>query len=169
MATGSLRVEGCRAVTKALRFLATDPRHPGLQTHEFTSLRGPAGQKVLSPSASWRPTRTLTRPAAWWGTVVISLDLPWNHSERQSPGAPELPPPMSGRQFVEVRALKRRSAGAILVAAAPRSGYIRALPRARSASLSAYPDRRQTARSDADRRVRAIQLYLPYFNKPSHY
>ena len=40
-----------RAVAKALRFLATDPRHPGLRTHEFTSLRGPAGQKVFEAYA----------------------------------------------------------------------------------------------------------------------
>ena len=40
-----------RAVAKALRLLATDPRHPSLQTHEFTSLRGPAGQKVFEAYA----------------------------------------------------------------------------------------------------------------------
>jgi len=33
-----------KAVKKALHFLSQDPRHPGLQTHEFTSLKGPKGE-----------------------------------------------------------------------------------------------------------------------------
>jgi len=35
-----------KAVVKALRFLAENPRHPGLNTHEYESLTGPAGVKV---------------------------------------------------------------------------------------------------------------------------
>lgn len=35
-----------KAVIKALRFLASNPKHPGLHTHEFTSLLGPRGEKV---------------------------------------------------------------------------------------------------------------------------
>jgi hypothetical protein len=34
-------------VRKTLRFLSDDPRHPGLRTHEFTSLKGPQGEKVF--------------------------------------------------------------------------------------------------------------------------
>ncbi len=30
-----------KAVTKALRYLAQNPKHPSLQTHKFTSLKGP--------------------------------------------------------------------------------------------------------------------------------
>lgn len=36
-----------KAVVKAIRFLAADPRHPSLQTHEFTSLKGPGSEKVF--------------------------------------------------------------------------------------------------------------------------
>jgi hypothetical protein len=36
-----------RAVKKALQFLSQNPRHPGLQTHEFTSLKGPKGEKIF--------------------------------------------------------------------------------------------------------------------------
>jgi hypothetical protein len=35
-----------KAVVKALRLLASNPRHPGLHTHEYTSLKGPDGAKV---------------------------------------------------------------------------------------------------------------------------
>ena len=34
-------------VRKALGYLEIDPHHPGLQTHEFTSLRGANGEKVF--------------------------------------------------------------------------------------------------------------------------
>lgn len=39
------------AVAKSIRFLAADPRHPGLQTHEYTSLKGPGGEKVFEAYA----------------------------------------------------------------------------------------------------------------------
>ena len=40
-----------KAVKKALHFLSQDPRHPGLQTHEFTSLKGPKGETVFEAYA----------------------------------------------------------------------------------------------------------------------
>ena len=40
-----------KAVVKALKFLAANPRHPGLNTHEFTSLQGPNGEKVFEAYA----------------------------------------------------------------------------------------------------------------------
>jgi hypothetical protein len=40
-----------KAVKKALLFLSNNPRHPGLQTHEFTSLKGPKGEKVFEAYA----------------------------------------------------------------------------------------------------------------------
>ena len=40
-----------RAVRKTLRFLSENPRHPGLQTHEFTSFKGPQGEKVFEACA----------------------------------------------------------------------------------------------------------------------
>ena len=39
------------AVSKALGFLAKNPRHPGLQTHKFTSLAGPKGEEVFEAYA----------------------------------------------------------------------------------------------------------------------
>ena len=41
-----------KAVKKALLLLANSPRHPGLRTHEFTSLKGPKGEKVCSSVTS---------------------------------------------------------------------------------------------------------------------
>lgn len=40
-----------KAVSKALKFLAQDPRHPGLQTHRYFSLSGPDGEKVFEAYA----------------------------------------------------------------------------------------------------------------------
>lgn len=40
-----------KAETKALRMLAEDPRHPGLQTHAYASIRGPGGAKVWEACA----------------------------------------------------------------------------------------------------------------------
>lgn len=40
-----------KAVKKTLKFLAKDPRHNSLQTHEFTSLKGPKGEKVFEAYA----------------------------------------------------------------------------------------------------------------------
>jgi len=38
-------------VRKALGYLEIDPRHPGLRTHEFTSLAGVDGEKVFEAYA----------------------------------------------------------------------------------------------------------------------
>ena len=40
-----------KAVKKALLFLSQNPRHPGLKAHEFTSLKGPNGEKVFEAYA----------------------------------------------------------------------------------------------------------------------
>ena len=40
-----------KAVKKTLQYLSTNPRHPSLQTHEFTSLKGPKGEKVFEAYA----------------------------------------------------------------------------------------------------------------------
>lgn len=40
-----------KAVKKSLQFLSVNPRHSGLQTHEFTSLKGPKGEKVFEAYA----------------------------------------------------------------------------------------------------------------------
>ena len=40
-----------KAVKKTINYLAADPRHPSLQTHEFTSLKGPNGERVFEAYA----------------------------------------------------------------------------------------------------------------------
>ena len=40
-----------KAVSKALKYLSENPRHPGLNTHEFTSLKGPNKEKVYEAYA----------------------------------------------------------------------------------------------------------------------
>ncbi len=40
-----------KAVSKTLNFLQENPRHPSLQTHEFSSLKGPEGEKVFGAYA----------------------------------------------------------------------------------------------------------------------
>jgi hypothetical protein len=40
-----------KAVKKAVKLLAKNPRHPSLQTHPFTSIRGPNGEKIFEAYA----------------------------------------------------------------------------------------------------------------------
>jgi hypothetical protein len=40
-----------KAVRKTLGFMETNLRHPSLNTHEFTSLKGPKGEKVFEAYA----------------------------------------------------------------------------------------------------------------------
>jgi len=40
-----------KAVAKSIRFLSSNPKHKSLQTHEFTSLSGPKGEKVFEAYA----------------------------------------------------------------------------------------------------------------------
>jgi hypothetical protein len=40
-----------KAVKKTIEFLAMNPRHPSLQTHEYISLEGPSGEKVFEAYA----------------------------------------------------------------------------------------------------------------------
>jgi hypothetical protein len=40
-----------KAVKRAIRFLSSNPRHKSLRTHEFTSLKGPKGEKVFDAYA----------------------------------------------------------------------------------------------------------------------
>ena len=40
-----------KAVKKTIGFLAINPRHNSLQTHEFLSLKGPNGEKVFEAYA----------------------------------------------------------------------------------------------------------------------
>jgi hypothetical protein len=40
-----------KAVSKALKYLVENPRHPSLQTHQYFSLCGPGGEKVFEAYA----------------------------------------------------------------------------------------------------------------------
>ena len=40
-----------KAVQKALGYLQTNPRHPGLNTHKYSSLLGPGGEEVFEAYA----------------------------------------------------------------------------------------------------------------------
>ncbi|HRU38409.1 MAG TPA: hypothetical protein P5511_00930 [Candidatus Goldiibacteriota bacterium] len=40
-----------KAVVKALRFLMENPRHPSLQTHPYSALKGNDGEKVFEAYA----------------------------------------------------------------------------------------------------------------------
>jgi hypothetical protein len=40
-----------KAVRKALGYLEANPRHPALNTHKFSSLRGPSGEEVFEAYA----------------------------------------------------------------------------------------------------------------------
>jgi hypothetical protein len=42
------------SVKKTIQFLANDPRHNSLQTHEFMSLKGPNGEKVFEAYAEYK-------------------------------------------------------------------------------------------------------------------
>lgn len=48
-----------KAVRKALGLLETNPRHPGLSTRKFSSIKGPGGADVLEAYAENQT------PAAW--------------------------------------------------------------------------------------------------------
>jgi hypothetical protein len=41
----------CKAVHKALAFLESSPRHPGLKTHKFTAMLGPNDEDVFEACA----------------------------------------------------------------------------------------------------------------------
>ncbi|NJM38389.1 MAG: hypothetical protein HC845_11325 [Akkermansiaceae bacterium] len=40
-----------KAVRKALGYLETNPQHPGLNTHKYTSLSGPGGEEIFEAYA----------------------------------------------------------------------------------------------------------------------
>jgi hypothetical protein len=45
------RLKQYKAIKKCVILLAQDPRHPGLQTHEYESLSGPGGEKIFEAYA----------------------------------------------------------------------------------------------------------------------
>jgi hypothetical protein len=68
------QIKRYKAVKKTLQFLAENPQHNSLQTHEYSSLRGPKGEKIFEAYAEQKT------PAAyrvfWYygpGRGVISI------------------------------------------------------------------------------------------------
>ena len=55
-----------KAVVKTMRYLATDPRHPTLQTHPYESLEKLMGQKVFEAYAE-QNTPAAYRVFWWYG------------------------------------------------------------------------------------------------------
>ena len=51
-----------KAVTKTLKLLQENPRHPGLQTHKYHSFKGPKGENVFTVYAEQNTPAALTRP-----------------------------------------------------------------------------------------------------------
>ena len=73
------RAKRFKAVQKTLGLLETNPRHPGLQTHEYTSLKGARGEKVFEAYAEHR-TPAAYRVFWYYGsekrTIVIVAITP---------------------------------------------------------------------------------------------
>jgi len=55
-----------KAVKKTIRLLSSNPRHNSLQTHEYTSLKGPKGEKVFEAYAE-QSTPTAYRVFWYYG------------------------------------------------------------------------------------------------------
>jgi hypothetical protein len=51
LATDKSLAKRHKAVSKSLRYLMENPRHPSLQTHKFTSLSGPRGEEIFEAYA----------------------------------------------------------------------------------------------------------------------
>ena len=49
--TNSSLLKRFKAVNKALGYLETNPRHPGLHTHKYSSLSGPNGEEIFEAYA----------------------------------------------------------------------------------------------------------------------
>lgn len=63
-----------KAVRKALGYLESNPRHPGLNTHKYSSLVGPNGEEVFEAYAE---NRTAAAYRVFWhygpGKNVITI------------------------------------------------------------------------------------------------
>lgn len=56
-----------KAVSRALKYLIENPRHPSLQTHQYFSLSGPNGEKVFEAYAE-QDTPAAYRIFFYYGT-----------------------------------------------------------------------------------------------------
>ncbi len=67
-----------KAVKKALQLLSSNPRHPGLCSHEFTTLKGPKGEKVFEAYAEQATRAAVFANCRFWpfGTMYPSSVTP---------------------------------------------------------------------------------------------
>ena len=63
-----------KAVKKTLKLLAMNPRYPSLQTHEFTSLKGPNGEKVFEAYAEQK-TPAAYRVLWYYGSPKSIIEI----------------------------------------------------------------------------------------------
>ena len=63
-----------RAVRKTFRFLSESARHPSPRTHEFTSLKGPQGEKVFEAYAE-QSTAAAYRVFWYYGPEVNQITV----------------------------------------------------------------------------------------------
>jgi len=76
-----------KAVKKTLLFLSQNPRHPGLSTHEFTTLKGPRGEKVFEAMLS-NQLQPLTEFFGITGQRKIRSPLLLSHPIRENGKTP---------------------------------------------------------------------------------
>jgi len=63
-----------KAVTKALKNMADNPKHPSLRTHEYYSIFGPSGAKVFEAYAE-NNTPGAYRILFYYGRVRGEIDI----------------------------------------------------------------------------------------------
>jgi hypothetical protein len=63
-----------KAVLKTLALMETNLRHPSLNTHEFTSLKGPSGEKVFEAYAQQK-TSGAYRIFWYYGSVKNQITI----------------------------------------------------------------------------------------------
>ncbi len=63
-----------KAVNKTIRPLSSNPRHKSLQTHEYTSLKGPKGEKVFEAYAE-QSTSAAYRVFWYYGPIKNQITI----------------------------------------------------------------------------------------------
>ena len=64
----------CKAVKKTIQLLSAGPRHNSLQTHEFTSLKGPQGEKIFEAYAE-QSTPAAYRVFWYYGPSKVQITI----------------------------------------------------------------------------------------------
>jgi hypothetical protein len=73
--TGDLSLEKkAKKIRKAVGYLELNPRHPGLQTHKYQSLRGPGGEEVFEAYVE-NDTPSAWRIWFWYGPEPAQITI----------------------------------------------------------------------------------------------